>query len=72
MNANADTLRVVLALYHFEAWPPKRIARVLRIRPQEVLNFLNVLREFQILPPTREFRGAAEPSLQTWRRDDFF
>jgi len=72
MNAHADTLRVVLALYHFEAWPPRRIARALRISPREVVNFLNVLREFRILPPTREFRGAAEPSLQAGRQDDFF
>jgi hypothetical protein len=49
MKLRADTLRLILGLTYFEAWPPARIARALGLFPRDVVAILEALREFQVV-----------------------
>lgn len=72
MNATADTLRVVLALYHFEVWSPERIARALRLRPRDVVSLIEVLQEFQFLSNPNKYSAALKHNIGYAGGDDDF
>jgi len=69
MSFSPDALRVILALFYFEAWPTKRIARLLKLDIREINNFLEVIREFHSHPPAKS--SLSQP-MRRGLQDDFF
>jgi hypothetical protein len=72
VNFTPDALRVVMALFDYESWSVKRIARLFKVEPRDIDDLIKVVREYQSsrFPKTRCGPRPAHPPSEV--QDDFF